>query len=149
MRMRIERINNGIVLDHIKAGVGIEILNLFPKDLLKTKIDYASFIESPSLGQKDIIKVENLDADPQTLMKMAILSPKITISIIRDGKVAEKIRPKVPPIVEGVLTCENPKCVTKRETYLTSRFKVTTEEGSVVRQCQYCEHIFKTKVGTL
>ena len=58
--MRIERIHNGIVLDHIKAGTGIEILKLFPTDILKTKIDYASFIDSPTLGQKDIIKIENL-----------------------------------------------------------------------------------------
>ena len=58
--MRIERIHNGIVLDHIKAGVGIKILGLFPTDMLKSKIDYASYIESPRLGMKDIIKIENL-----------------------------------------------------------------------------------------
>lgn len=147
--MRIERITNGIVLDHITAGVGMEILNLFPKDLLKTKIDYASFIESPSLGEKDIIKLENLDVDPDILMKMAILSPKITISIIREGKVFKKIQPTVAPIVEGVLQCENPKCVSLRETYLPSRFKVETDENMVIRQCLYCEHIFKAKRGKL
>ncbi|PIE01604.1 MAG: aspartate carbamoyltransferase regulatory subunit [Acidobacteria bacterium] len=144
--MRIERIGNGIVLDHIQAGMGIEILNLFPKKLLKTKIDYASFIESPSLGEKDIIKIENMDVDPSTLMKMAILSPKITISIIREGKVKEKIRPTVPPIVEGVLSCNNPKCVSQQETYLTSKFKVTRGETTLTKQCLYCEHIKKSKL---
>jgi aspartate carbamoyltransferase regulatory subunit len=147
--MRIERITNGIVLDHIEAGVGIEILNLFPKSLLKTKLDYASFIESPSMGQKDIIKVENMDAAPETLMKMAILSPGITISIIRNGKVSEKIRPKVPPVIEGVLNCENPKCVTRKELYLTSRFRVKRVDHDFIRQCLYCEHIKKTKSGIL
>lgn len=142
MTMRIERINNGIVMDHIKAGMGIEILKLFPTDLLKTKIDYASFIESPSQGQKDIIKVENLDVDPKMFMKMALLAPNITISIIRDGHVEKKVKPEIPPLVEGVITCTNPKCVTLKETYLTSRFRVNAEgDGRFRCQCMYCEHI--------
>lgn len=141
--MRIERIHNGIVMDHIKAGQGIKILKLFNTDLLKTKIDYASYIESPSMGMKDIIKIENLDVDPKTLMKMALLAPKITISIIRDGQVHEKLKPTVPPFVEGVIACKNPKCITLRETYLTSRFRVDwQDDGRLKQQCQYCEHIF-------
>ncbi len=140
--MRIERIHNGIVLDHIKAGMGIEILKLFPTELLKTKIDYASYVESPRLGTKDIIKIENVDADPDTLMKMALLAPEITISIIRDGHVDKKIKPTVPPMVEGVLTCKNPKCVTLEEGYLISRFRVDWVDGGQLRkQCLYCEHI--------
>lgn len=141
--MRIERIHNGIVMDHIKAGQGIKILTLFDTSLLKTKIDYASYIESPSMGTKDIIKIENLDVDPKTLMKMALLAPQITISIIRDGHVHEKVKPKVPPYVEGVITCQNPKCITLREDYLVSRFRVDwQEDGRIKQQCQYCEHVF-------
>lgn len=140
--MRIERIGNGIVMDHITAGKGIEILNLFSRELLRTKIDYASYIESPSMGMKDIIKIENVDVDPETLMKMALLAPKITISIIRDGHVAEKIKPTVPPQVEGVINCKNPKCITIVESYLTSRFRVTwQEDGRLKKQCQFCEHV--------
>jgi len=146
--MRIERIHNGIVLDHIKAGMGIEILKLFPTDILKTKIDYASYIESPSLGTKDIIKIENLNVDPTMLMKMALLAPEITISIIRDGHVEQKIKPEVPPLVEGVITCTNPKCVTQNEAYLTSRFRVTFEaDGRLRKQCVFCEHIFYKNEG--
>jgi len=142
-RMRIERIHNGIVLDHIKAGMGIEILKLFPTDILKTKLDYASYVESPSLGMKDIIKIENLDVDPTMLMKMALLAPKITISIIRDGHVEKKENPKVPPMVEGVITCPNPKCITQKEKYLISRFAVDFQkDGRLRQQCQFCEHIF-------
>ena len=142
MTMRIERINNGIVMDHIKAGMGIEILKLFPTELLKTKIDYASYVDSPSHGMKDIIKIENLDVDPTMLMKMALLAPKITISIIRDGHVEKKEQPEVPPLVEGVINCPNPKCVTGKETYLISRFNVTfQEDGKLRQQCLFCEHI--------
>ena len=141
--MRIERIHNGIVLDHIKAGKGIEILKLFPTEILKTKIDYASYVESKRLGMKDIIKIENLDVDPRTLMKMALLAPDITISIIREGHVHKKVRPTVPPEVEGVITCKNPKCVTGKESYLVSRFRVAWDQkGRLQQQCQYCEHIF-------
>ncbi len=142
--MRIERIHNGIVLDHIKAGVGIEILKLFPTEILRTKIDYASYVESPSMTTKDIIKIENIDVNPETLMKLALLSPSITISIIRNGQVQEKITPEIPPVVEGVITCTNPKCVTLRENYLISRFRVAwSEAGKIRKQCAYCEHITK------
>lgn len=140
--MRIERIHNGIVLDHIKAGMGIEILKLFPVEILKTKIDYASYVESPSLGVKDMIKIENLDVDHMILMKMALLSPQITISIIRNGHVAEKLHPTIPPTVEGVIQCKNPKCITTTERYLLSRFSVKFEEsGRLRQQCAYCEHV--------
>lgn len=140
--MRIERINTGIVMDHIDAGKGIEILNLFPRELLKTNIDYGSYVDSKSLGKKDIIKIENLDVDPKMLMKMALISPNITISIIRDGQVHEKIEPSVPPLVDGVITCSNPKCVTLVETYLTSKFKIErSEDGKLLQQCMFCEHI--------
>ena len=140
-RMRIERINNGIVMDHIEAGMGIEILKLFPTELLKTKIDYGSYVDSGRLGKKDIIKIENLDVDPKMLMKMALLSPQITISIIREGRVDEKVEPVVPPLIEGVITCRNPKCVTLREPYLISRFTVERSGGRYRQQCRYCEHI--------
>ncbi len=139
--MRIERIHNGIVMDHITAGMGMEILKLFPPELLETKIDYASYVDSNRLGKKDIIKIENLDVAPKTLMKMTLLSPDTTISTIREGQVAEKEEPTVPPEVEGVLTCTNPKCITLKEPYLVSRFRVKWEEGNFKQQCQYCEHI--------
>lgn len=142
-QLRIERINNGLVLDHIKAGMGIEILKLFPTKLLKTKIDYASYVESPRLGMKDIIKIENLGVDPKILMKMTLLAPDITISTIRDGLVLDKLRPTIPPEIEGVITCQNPKCVTRNEHYLITRFRVAREEDGRFRmQCKYCEHIF-------
>ena len=140
--MRIERIHNGIVMDHINVGKGIEILNLFPTELLKTKIDYASYVDSVSLGSKDIIKIENLDVDPKTLMKMALIAPDITISIIRDGEIQEKLSPTVPPEVEGVISCKNPKCVTLKETYLVSRFRIKRmENGKLQQQCMFCEHM--------
>jgi aspartate carbamoyltransferase regulatory subunit len=142
--MRIERINNGIVMDHIKAGVGIQILQLFDIGLLKNKIDYGSYVDSKRLGKKDIIKIENLDVDPATLMKMALLSPDITISIIRDGHVAEKVEPKIPPVVEGVIRCQNPKCVTIAEPYLISKFRMRHDEnGGMLAQCAYCENLQK------
>jgi len=144
-QMRIERINNGIVLDHIKAGMGMEILKLFPTQLLKTKIDYASYVDSPRLGVKDLIKIENLDVDPQLLMKMILLAPEITISTIREGHVQEKLRPTIPSEIEGVLSCQNPKCVTRNELYLTTKFKVARNDSGRFRmQCKYCEHIFLT-----
>lgn len=145
--MRIERINNGIVMDHIKAGVGIQILQLFEIGMLKNKIDYASYVDSNRLGTKDIIKIENLDVDPAMLMKMALLSPDITISIIRDGHVVDKVEPKIPEVVEGVIRCQNPKCVTIAEPYLVSKFRMKQDEqGSMLAQCAYCENLQKKTV---
>lgn len=141
--MRIERINNGIVIDHITAGKGIEILKLFPTEILRTKIDYASYIDSPRMGMKDIIKIENVDVNHEWLLKVALLAPDLTISVIRDAKVEEKINPTLPEVIEGIITCRNPKCVTVKETYLTSLFRVARQEnGKLRQQCQFCEHIF-------
>lgn len=141
--MRIERIHNGIVLDHIKAGKGVEILKLFSTDILRNKIDFASYVESDRLGMKDIIKIEDLSVDPKMLLKLTLLAPDITISTIREGRVYDKLRPHVPDEVEGVIKCKNPKCVTLTEGYLMSRTKVAiTKDGRLRQQCLFCEHVF-------
>ncbi|RUM45057.1 MAG: hypothetical protein DSY35_01285 [Desulfurobacterium sp.] len=55
--------------------------------------------------------------------KISLISPRATINIIRDYEVVEKRKVEIPEIVEGVLKCANPNCITNFEN-VTTKFSV-------------------------
>ena len=57
--MNIDSIKNGIVIDHIKAGKGMEIYNLLGLDKLGCSIAIIKNVTSSKLGKKDIIKIDS------------------------------------------------------------------------------------------
>ena len=56
-------------------------------------------LESPKMGQKDIIKIERREVTPEEVAKIALLSPRASFSIIRDFQVVEKFTPELPEII--------------------------------------------------
>lgn len=137
--LEINSIANGIVIDHIKAGLGIKIFNYLGLD----KADYsvALIMNAPSmrLGKKDIIKIENaIDIDFTVL---GLIDPSITINMIEDEKIKEKITLKLPERVENVIKCKNPRCVTSIEKYMPHVFYLVDESKGQYR-CAYCDEIY-------
>ncbi len=57
--MNIDSIKNGIVIDHINAGKGMEIYNLLGLDKLDCSIAIIKNVMSRKLGKKDIIKIDS------------------------------------------------------------------------------------------
>ena len=58
--MIIGQIKNGIVLDHITAGRGMEIYKILNLDKLNCTVAMIERAVSPKMGRKDIIKVDQL-----------------------------------------------------------------------------------------
>ena len=56
--MRIGHIENGIVLDHITAGNGMNIYNVLKLDKLDCCVAIIKNARSNAMGKKDILKVE-------------------------------------------------------------------------------------------
>ena len=82
--MNIDSIKNGIVIDHIKAGKGMEIYNLLGLDKLDCSIAIIKNVMSRKLGKKDIIKIDSdYDVDLDVL---GYVDPGVTIDILKDGK---------------------------------------------------------------
>lgn len=138
--LNINGIVNGIVIDHIKAGLGIKIFNYLGLD--KADFTVALIMNAPStkLGKKDIIKIENaMDVDFTVL---GFIDPNITIDVIEDEKIREKIKLKLPRRVEDVIKCKNPRCITSIEKYVPNIFYLVDENKGEYR-CQYCDEEYK------
>ena len=134
--MIIGDIKDGIVLDHITASQGKRIYDILELSSLNCTVAMIERAESPKMGSKDIIKIgQVLDIDFDIL---GYIDPGITVNIIRDGKVSERRRLKLPQRVVGVLKCKNPRCITSVEQELIHEFKLTDPKNHVYR-CIYCE----------
>ena len=134
--MIIGQIKEGIVLDHITAGKGMEIYNVLKLGKLDCTVAMIEKAESQKMGQKDIIKIGKvLDINLDVL---GYIDPGITVNIIHDGKVVERRTLALPQRVVGVIKCRNPRCITTIEQELTHIFKLTNPKKGVYR-CIYCE----------
>ena len=134
--MKIGHIENGIVLDHITAGNGMNIYNVLKLGELDCTVALIKNADSPKMGKKDIIKISTLlDIDLDIL---GYLDPGITVNIIRNGEVAERRSLELPERVVGVIKCKNPRCITSVEREIVHEFKLTDRKKKVYR-CIYCE----------
>lgn len=138
--LNISGLNEGYVLDHIKAGECMDIYNYLGLDKLETEVALIKNVKSSKMGRKDIIKIDG--AYDLNFNMLGCLDPNITIDVIRNGKIVEKKKPDLPEFVEGIIKCKNPRCITTIEQELVHRFKLTNKEKGTYR-CVYCEQSFK------
>ena len=140
--MKIGHIENGIVLDHITAGNGMNIYNVLNLGKLDCTVALIKNADSPKMGKKDIITIStHLDIDLDIL---GYLDPGITVNVIRDSEIAEQRHLALPQRVVDVIKCKNPRCITSVEQEIVHEFKLTDPVKKVYR-CIYCEHQAKTK----
>ena len=138
--MKIGHIENGIVLDHISAGNGMNIYNVLKLGELDCTVALIKNADSPKLGKKDIIKISTLlDIDLDVL---GYLDPGITVNVIHEGEVVERKKLALPERVVGVIKCKNPRCITSVEQEIVHEFKLTDRNKKVYR-CIYCEQAAK------
>ena len=140
--LNIGGLNEGVVIDHIKAGGAMEIYNYLGLEKLDCSVAIIKNARSNKMGKKDIIKIEgpitvNLDIP-------GVLDSSITINVIRDNEIVEKRTLALPEMVTNVIKCKNPRCITSIEQELPHRFKLTDKENRVYR-CLYCEQKFSRR----
>lgn len=134
--MNIDPIRNGIVIDHITAGKGIELYRLLGLESADCSVALITNAASTKTGRKDIIKIDEL-IDLNTDL-LGYVDPGVTVNIIRDGKTAEKRKISLPERFEGVISCRNPRCITSTEQELPQVFRLADPENRVYR-CIYCD----------
>ena len=134
--MNIDSIQNGIVIDHIKAGSAMELYDLLGLDALDVSVAIIKNVSSRKMGKKDIIKI---DADiPVDLDVIGYVDPGATINIIKDGLLIEKKTLSLPKTLTNVLKCKNPRCITSCEQELDQIFCLTDRAKKEYR-CAWCE----------
>ena len=81
--LEITSIKNGLVIDHIEAGKGVKIFNYLNLDRTNFRVALIINAESSHFGKKDIIKIEKADCTDIDFTVLGLLSPGLTINVIR------------------------------------------------------------------
>ena len=135
--LNVGKIEEGFVLDHIKAGKSLSIYHHLQLDKLDCTVAIIKNARSNKMGKKDILKVE-CDINTLNLDVLAFIDHNITVNIIQDNKIAEKKTLKLPKKITNVIKCKNPRCITSIEQELPHVFFLADERTETYR-CRYCE----------
>ncbi len=136
----VNKIREGTVIDHINAGKALLVLKILGIDVgTELTVSMAMNVPSSKMGKKDILKVEGMYISEEELSKIALISPNATINLIKDYEIERKFKVKPPEVVDDVLKCPNPMCVSNVEREpVRPRFYVKIEENEVSARCHYC-----------
>ena len=161
--LNVGRIEEGFVLDHIKAGKAMTIYHDLGLDKLDCTVAIIKNAKSEKMGKKDILKVE-CSVDKMAIIKNArsgkmgrkdiikvegpldivdfdilgFIDHNITVNVIKDGEITEKKELHLPKQVVDVIKCKNPRCITSIEQGLKHVFILADPEKEVYR-CKYCD----------
>ncbi len=136
--LRVNKIKDGTVIDHIRGGYALDVVNILGiTGKEKRVMTIAINVPSKHLGVKDIVKIEGKALNAEEVNRIALVAPRASINIIKDYLVVEKLEVKLPQTIEGIIKCGNPCCVSNNGEPISSKFHVKNEEPLVLK-CHYC-----------
>ncbi|NUN52498.1 MAG: aspartate carbamoyltransferase regulatory subunit, partial [Planctomycetaceae bacterium] len=134
--IRVAKLRNGTVIDHLAAGTALRclaILGLAPEAVVTVGLN----LPSRSMKRKDLLKMENRRLTAAELARIALLAPRGTVCTIEDYRVVNKTRLELPTVIDGVVHCPNPSCITHHDP-VVPRVRVDSNDPLRLR-CHYCE----------
>jgi len=143
----VAALKNGTVIDHIPSDRLFQVVNLLGLEKMSTPVTIGYNLHSNKMGSKGIIKVADKFFTDEELNQLAVISPNVSLCVIRDYEVVEKKEVVLSDEIIGIIRCPNPKCITNNEP-MTTRFHVTDREAGTVK-CHYCNHEEKLENITL
>ena len=134
--LQVAALENGTVIDHIPSEKLFEVVNLLHLENMRTAVTVGFNLKSKKMGHKSIIKIANKFFTDEELNQLAVVTPNVSLCIIRDYEVVEKKTVTLSEELVGIVKCNNPKCITNNEPMRT-RFPVL-HASSTTLCCQYC-----------
>ena len=119
--LNISGIHEGFVLDHIQAGMSLQIYHDLKLDELDCTVAIIKNARSNKMGKKDIIKVE-CSVEALDLDILGFIDHNITVNVIKGDHIVEKRALTLPSEVKNVIKCKNPRCITSIEQELDQVF---------------------------
>ena len=141
----IGKIEEGFVLDHIKAGTSLNIYKHLGLDKLDCTVAIIKNAKSGKMGKKDILKVE-CDINTLNLDILGFIDHNITVNVIKNFEIVEKLPLSLPKEITNIIKCKNPRCITSIEQELNHIF-VLTDENKQIYRCKYCEEKYQGRLG--
>ena len=136
--LQVAAIENGTVIDHIPAERTYQVARLLELETLGLPVTIGFNLPSRKLGKKGIIKITDKFFTDEEISRLSVVAPNVVLNIIKDYEVIEKKKVETPAELEGIVRCNNPKCITNNEP-MKSHFYVTDKVAGTVK-CRYCEH---------
>ncbi|MCD7813207.1 MAG: aspartate carbamoyltransferase regulatory subunit, partial [Lachnospiraceae bacterium] len=133
--LNVGALNEGVVLDHIEAGKSMDLYRYLKLDRMDCCVAIIKNAHSNKMGKKDIIKVE-CPIDRLDLNVLGYIDHRITVNIIKDGRIVEKRRVELPERLVNIIKCRNPRCITSIEQELDHIFFLADPEEEIYR-CLY------------
>lgn len=140
-KLSVEAIENGTVIDHIPAGLGLTILHRFKLLHYGSAVTVGFNLPSKTQGSKDIIKIAGVSFDEAAANRLALFAPEAIVNLIQDFQVVQKMRLSLPSTISEVFSCPNANCASHSEP-VTSRFYVRQQNGQTKLKCHYCEKTY-------
>jgi aspartate carbamoyltransferase regulatory subunit len=136
--LRVSKIKNGTVIDHIRGGYALDVVNILGITGKEKKVmTIAINVPSKRFEVKDIVKIEGKALNNQEVNRIALVAPHASINIIHDYAVVEKLEVKLPKAIEGTVKCANPCCISNADEPVLSKFYIKGEEPLILK-CYYC-----------
>ena len=135
--LKISAIDEGTVIDHIPTDATFKVVEILDLENNKGVVSIATNLQSKSVGKKGIVKVGGKSLTQEEVNKIAIVAPDATVNIIKNYDVREKIKVKTPDVIDNVVKCSNPVCVTNNE-QVSTKFYVVKKDPLKIK-CHYCE----------
>ena len=137
-RLLIRRIRNGTVIDHIEGGEALNVVKILGiTGTTQEALSIATNVPSGDMGKKDIVKLTNRELSKEEVDRIALISPHATINIVRNFKVCEKKGVEIPTLIEGLVRCPNPGCISNTHEPINSKFRVLPTG----LRCYYCDWV--------
>ncbi len=134
--LQVAALENGTVIDHIPSAKIFEVINLLNLEKIRTSVTVGFNLKSKKMGHKSIIKIADKFFTDEELNQLSVVTPNVTLCIIRDYEVVEKKEVRMPDELIGIIKCNNHKCITNNEPMKT-RFRVLDKDNGIL-QCHYC-----------
>ena len=140
---KVAAIDNGTVIDHIPADKTFVVANVLDLEGVDNIISVSTNLDSKRFGKKGIIKVGSKELTEEETNKIALFAPHASINIIKDYRVVEKRKVRLPDTISEIMKCFNPRCVTNHEGVAT-KFHLDSKDPLKVR-CHYCERVMDSE----
>ena len=142
--LRVSKIRNGTVIDHVTGGQALNVLSILGIDGSEgLGVSVVMNVPSDRLGRKDVVKVEDRELSQSEVDVISLIAPEASINIIREFEVVQKNRVDRPENVVGLLSCPNRNCITNENEPVETDFTVV-EEGV---RCTYCGTIIRDSLA--
>jgi aspartate carbamoyltransferase regulatory subunit len=141
-QLLIRRIKDGTVIDHIRAGEALRVLQILGITGKEGElVSVAMNVPSSKLGKKDVVKVANRFLKTEETDKLALVAPLATANIIKNYKVSAKHRVELPDLFKGILRCPNPTCVSNLPGEPIIPTIDVVDKDTPLLKCRFCQRL--------